>query len=150
MNRTALTGVAAAVILAVSGCGGATAGNIGQAPSTAAVQTTTDMRSDLVVWWSSVEPDLTKMTKDLSALSGAGDDNAAATRVLNDVNALQADPPMPGSAPVAQRGHWKNTLADISSAMIYVQSGDYPSATVRINQGTNEINQLGAYFATLG
>lgn len=94
-------------------------------------------------WWSTVQPDVSRLADDLSSGSTAP---AALTTLQNDVAALQADPGFPSGSP-AGASAWHTALADFASAVSALQEGSTDTADTLFSQGTTALDTVLASFS---
>jgi len=131
--------VAAAALTAALAACGSTPGTTGPAapvrPSQAAPGAAL---TALDSWWTSVGPDVARLTDDLAS---GGSSPAALAVDQNDVAALQADPGFPTGSP-AGASAWHTALADFASAVSALQEGSTDTADALFQQGTTALNTV--------
>jgi hypothetical protein len=103
-------------------------------------------KQDVADWYDTVAPDIDAFVTD----SEAGDYSAAGLSVLlDDIHALQADPPFPASAPADTRNSWNLALADFDAGLTAAKNGDQVVGSEKLMDGTGELSAVTDYINSL-
>jgi hypothetical protein len=157
MSRTKIATATAGAILVLLGataCGTGEVAGTGTSPigtNTASVPASTvadpsSAKQDVADWYDTVAPDIDAFVTD----SEAGDYSAAGLSVLlDDIHALQADPPFPASAPADTRNSWNLALADFDAGLTAAKNGDQVVAPQKLMDGTGELSAVTDYITSL-